>query len=101
MVSSLHKIKGGTEKTLYNGLPKEIKAALDPFEGIQIKETEIQRKAQEIEELDKTIEENTGAPNNSFLPNSLQICFRLFGVLLKFCMCYLSGAIIFLSVRSS
>ena len=41
------------------------------------------------------------APNDSFLPNALKICFRLSRLLLKFCICFLSGTIKFLSVRSS
>ena len=47
------------------------------------------------------MEEDTGAPNDSFLPNALKICFRLSGVLLKVCICFLSATIKFLSVRSS
>ena len=58
------KSRGDTEKTLNNGLPKEIKAALDPFEGTQVKDTEIQQKAQERKELNKTIEENRRIAND-------------------------------------
>ena len=52
MVSSLHK-KGETEKTFQRKLPKEIKAALDPFEGIQLKENDIQLTDEGIAEIEK------------------------------------------------
>ena len=41
----------------------------------------------------------SGAPNDGFLPNALKRCFRLSGVLLKFCRLILGCAIKFLSVR--
>ena len=46
------KSKGDTEKT------KEMKKALEPFKEIKVKDTKIQQKAQEREELKKTIEED-------------------------------------------
>ena len=52
------KTRGDTEKTFNEGLPKEIKAAVDPFEARKIKDTENQQKDQESEEIKKTIEEN-------------------------------------------
>ena len=48
------KKRGDTEKTFNDKLPLEIKAAIDLFEGVQIKETEIQQKVQEIEEVKRT-----------------------------------------------
>ena len=50
MVSPLHPIKGGH--------PKEIKAGLDPWAGIKIKDAEIQQNAQQQEEVRQTIEED-------------------------------------------
>ena len=52
------KSKGDTENTLNEGLTKEIKSALDPFEGIQIKDTEIKQKDEELKELKKTKQEH-------------------------------------------
>ena len=43
----------------------------------------------------------TGAPNDSFLLNSLKTLFRLSRVLLDLLKCILSGAKKFISVRSS
>ena len=54
----LTKTRGEDEKTFNENLPEEIQSALDPYRGIQIKDAEIQQKAQEREELNKTIAEN-------------------------------------------
>ena len=43
--------------------------------------------------------EESGAPNDGFLPNALKRCFRLSGVLLKLCRLILGCAMKFLSVR--
>ena len=50
--------KGDTEKTINKALPKEIQSALNPLEGVKIKDAEIQKNAQQQEELNKTIEED-------------------------------------------
>ena len=47
-----------------------------------------------------TMTQESGAPNDGFLPNALKRCFRLSGVLLKLCRLILGCAIKFLSVRS-
>ena len=50
--------KGDAEKTINKSLPKEIKAGLDPWAGIKIKDAEIQQNAQQQEEVRQTIEED-------------------------------------------
>ena len=45
--------------------------------------------------------QDSGAPNDSFLPHSLKTLFRLSRVFLDLQKCILSGAIKFVSVRSS
>ena len=47
------KSRGDIEKTFNKSLPKEIKSALKTFEGIEIKDAEIQQKTQEREEVRK------------------------------------------------
>ena len=54
----LTKTRGDDEKTFNENLPKEIQTALDPYRGVRIKAAEIQQKAQQREELNKTIEED-------------------------------------------
>ena len=51
--------RGDTKKTLNNRLPKEIQSALHPYEGVKIKETTIQKMDQELENLDRFIQEDT------------------------------------------
>ena len=58
MVSSFNKNKGGHRKNFQQQTSKDIQSALDPFKGIQIKDTEIQQKDKEIEELKKTKQEH-------------------------------------------
>ena len=52
------KSKGDTEKTFNTNLPKEIQAALDPYEGIRAEDARIQQMDQELEDLVKFIEED-------------------------------------------
>ena len=47
-----------------------------------------------------TMTQEPGAPNGGFLSNVLKLCFRLSGLLIKFCRLILGCAIKFLSVRS-
>ena len=58
------KKRGDTGKTFNNRLPKEIKSALDPFEGLRVKDARIQQLDQEIEDLAKLIEEDKKVAND-------------------------------------
>ena len=56
MVSSLHKKKGGHRK--------EIKAALDPYEGLKVKDARVQQMDRAIEDLDEFIQEEKKIAND-------------------------------------
>ena len=58
------KKRGDTEKTFNNRLPKEIKSALDPFEGLRAEDARIQQMDQELEDLVRFIEEDTKVAND-------------------------------------
>ena len=58
------KKRGDTEKTFNNRLPKEIKSALDPFEGFSVEDARIQQLNQELEDLVNFIQEDTKVAND-------------------------------------
>ena len=56
--------RGDTEKTFNHRLPKEIKSALDPLEGLQQNAQEIELMVETLQEINKQLEEHQKIADN-------------------------------------